>query len=78
MILEAPVGPDIFVPVVIGTESVKVVSAKRFLGHYYARHPPTSFSLGADIRHVLCLGQLGKTMTDTRKPTVAGDVARSQ
>jgi hypothetical protein len=29
--LEAPVGPDISVPVEIGTGSVKVESAKRFL-----------------------------------------------
>jgi hypothetical protein len=73
---EAPVGPDIFVPVEIGTGSVKVESAKRCLNSLDTAIP-VSCSLETDNRHGLRLGQLGKTMTDTRKPAVAGDVARS-
>ena len=47
------------------------------LGHCYPRHLPMSSFLETDIRDVLHLGQLGKPMTHTRKPYVAGDAARS-
>ena len=47
------------------------------LGHCYPRHLRMSSFLETDIRDVLRLGQLGKPMTHTRKPHVAGDAARS-
>ena len=45
---------------------------------YSTHHLPMYSSRETDIRHVLGLAQVAKTMTHARKPTVAGYGARSQ
>ena len=49
----------------------------QLLRHRYTHHLLMFSSCETDICHILRLGQLGKTMTDTRRRAVAGNIAHS-